>query len=95
MSEEIAGCCICGMPHSACPLIRLSFVEDGRGRIIGSQADPFQLLSIAVAKVPAANDCLVCEDCIRGIKRISFGDLEAGRYVEPPRPVLPNDNLPF
>jgi hypothetical protein len=32
-------------------------------------------MDIAVANAPAVNDVLVCEECIRGIKRIPFSDL--------------------
>ncbi len=70
-------CIVCGMPESATRLIRFTFVDDGKGR---THPDVGRFFSIAVAKQPKNNDSLVCEDCVRGIKRIPFSD------IEPPPP---------
>lgn len=69
-------CCICGVPPSICRLIRITFVDDGKGRLeSGSPEGDFRLPSPAVAEMQKTNDSLVCEDCIRGIKRIPLSDL--------------------
>ena len=61
-------CSVCGLPESGCRLIRLKWIEERR-------AVPGSPPRIAVAKVPTHNDVLVCEACIRDIKRLPFSEL--------------------
>ncbi len=60
-------CCICGFPEGACRLIRLSWIN--------VPSDHEFKIRLIVVKVPKSNDALVCDDCIRGIKRIPFGEI--------------------
>jgi hypothetical protein len=60
-------CCVCGFPERASHLVRLTWLD---------QSTPEQFrMRMAVAESPAANDVLVCEKCIRQIKRLPFSKI--------------------
>lgn len=66
--EMMASACIlCGFPPSACRPIRLTWEDSPR---------PDGSLKMIVAKSPGGNDRIVCEQCIRDIKRLPFSDFE-------------------
>lgn len=77
MSDPIL-CCVCGIPDRR--LVRISWSEDP------SDVSGFRPILIVPVQ-PKSNDVLVCEDCIRGIKRLPFSDIALSPPVgnfEPP-----------
>ncbi len=75
MIEDFKACCVCGFPEAACPLIRLTWSDEPNGRVL---VGGYRLTRMVVAtKHPERNDVLVCEDCIREIKRLPFSDFAA------------------
>ncbi len=60
-------CIICGLPESCVRLVRFTW-----DCINGDDWQP----QIIVSTNPKSNDVLVCEPCIRGIKRMPFSDLK-------------------
>lgn len=54
-------CCVCGFPQNSCRLVRLTWNDE---------------IQVIIAKTAKDNDVMICESCIRGIKRMPFSDLE-------------------
>src|SRR5580765_2069534 len=63
-------CVVCGFPGSVVSLVRLTWKESKKRGAELEESTP----EIVVAKNPKSNDVLVCEDCIRQIKRLPFSD---------------------
>jgi hypothetical protein len=100
-------CELCGLPEiddaGTGRIIRITWLED-------STLDHFRM-RLVVAQTPKSNDVLICEGCIRGIKRLTFSDLdksappfstcdEARNEIvdipDPPKsPEIDFDDLPF
>jgi hypothetical protein len=65
--RKVQMCCVCGNPSVAGRLVRLTWRDE-------STPEQFRT-SMVVAESPAGNDVLVCEDCIRQIKRLPFSKI--------------------
>jgi hypothetical protein len=79
-------CCVCGFPTSCCRLVPLTWAEGG-GPV---RDDGFDIGRMVVATRRKPNDVMLCLDCIRQIKRLPFGDLNAAPIV-----IRPDEEPPF
>jgi hypothetical protein len=100
----IPHCTVCGLIPPLVRLIRLTFIDTDRR--YEEPLSYMEMMELVIAKKVKANDSLVCEECIRGIKKIRFSDLESYNLPDPPTyyppgyipPALPGDkdkDLPF
>ena len=70
MIEPSPVCALCSLPDAAVRLVRMNWITD---------KDDSERLMLAVAKAHRINDILVCEPCIRDLKRLPFSEfVEAG-----------------
>jgi hypothetical protein len=73
MSDEIVDAChLCGLPATCVRLVRLTWV--------GDYGPNGKVPQVAVAKRQKTNDAILCVECIRGIKRIAFSDIEEQEF---------------
>lgn len=75
MDDDVLMCYVCGMPHSVIRLVRISWVEDDPDSM------KFSVRLICSADRPKSNDSLVCECCIRGIKRLPFSEIAKDQKI--------------
>lgn len=69
MNETLSMCTVCGFPGSCARLIRLSWMDGPQ------MTGEFFQMSIVLVTDPQPNDVLICEECIRGIKRLPLTEV--------------------
>ena len=69
MTDPYPMCALCGMPDSVHRLIRVTWVTEP------TQYEQEFKLRLIVPKKLKLNDAVICEDCIRQIKRLPLGTL--------------------
>jgi hypothetical protein len=71
-------CCLCGFPKNCANLVRLNWTLEtvNRARLV-------------VAGKATPHDVLMCEECIRQVKRLPLTDLAKSA------PIYETDDLPF
>lgn len=80
MSEQYpAYCNLCGMPNSQSRLIRLAWEDE-------SDETTFRM-KLIVARNLQDNNSIICEDCIRQIKRLPFSSLDDNPPWDPAGPI--------